>query len=187
MKFYLRVFLFVVATAILLSAGLTALDYLFTGEPITGPEYAIDFVEMLVLSSAIAASVIVIDRMRRLETETTSLRDELKDATESGREWRKQSEQLFQGLSVAVAAQFAVWKLTDAEADIAALIMKGVSHRDIAKLRRTSEVTIRQQAQSIYQKSGLGNRSQLAAYFLEDLFDVAAARNAMGTVQQSRH
>ena len=54
-------------------------------------------------------------------------------------------------------------------------MLKGLPLADIAVLRRTSEATIRQQAQGVYRKSGLANRAELAAYFLEDLFDVAEA------------
>ena len=63
------------------------------------------------------------------------------------------------------------WALSPAEADIAGLMLKGASLRDIARLRHTSETTIRQQAQGIYRKSGLSGRSEVAAYFLESLFE----------------
>jgi DNA-binding CsgD family transcriptional regulator len=36
-------------------------------------------------------------------------------------------------------------------------------------LRRTSERTVRQQALNVYRKSGLNGRSDMAAFFLEDL------------------
>src|SRR5213593_86931 len=39
----------------------------------------------------------------------------------------------------------------------------------VADLRQTSERTVRQQALAIYRKSGLNGRSDLAAFFLEDL------------------
>ena len=187
MQFSLRIMLYVLAAATVLTAVLTVLDSLFTGAPVTRGDVATAFVEMLVLSGAIVTSIIVVERLRGLETEATTMREELSQAAEAGLAWRRQSEHLFQGLSEAVAAQFDDWKLTDAEADIAALILKGASHKDIARLRRTSEVTIRQQAQSVYQKSGLANRSQLAAFFLEDLFDVATARGALGHIQTPRH
>jgi len=115
------------------------------------------------------------------------LRAEVDEVAEAGRAWRAQSEQLFQGLSAAVAAQFDAWGLTEAEANIAALILKGAALKDIAELRRTSEATIRQQAQSIYRKSGLGNRPELAAYFLEDLFDIAGARISGQNVSKAKH
>jgi DNA-binding NarL/FixJ family response regulator len=73
------------------------------------------------------------------------------------------------GLSQAIGAQFAQWNLTAGEADIAALLLKGLSHKEIARLRDSSETTVRQQAASIYRKSGLGSRAELAAFFLEDL------------------
>ena len=54
-------------------------------------------------------------------------------------------------------------------------MLKGASLREIAGLRRTSEATIRQQAQNVYRKSGLNSRAELAAYFLEDLFALSEA------------
>ena len=68
--------------------------------------------------------------------------------------------------------------LTPAEADIAGLLLKGVSLHDIAVLRHTSDATIRQQAQSVYRKSGLAGRRELAAYFLESLFEARASEAA---------
>ncbi|MGB5558543.1 MAG: LuxR C-terminal-related transcriptional regulator [Paracoccaceae bacterium] len=187
MRFALRIVLYVIVISAVLTGALSALDMLFTGQPLTRGDVATDYAEMLVLSSVIVGSIIAVERLRGLEAEATTIRREFSEAAQAGREWRMQSEQLFQGLSEAVAAQFSCWNLTEAEADIAALILKGASHKDIARLRRTSEATIRQQAQSVYQKSGLANRSQLAAYFLEDLFDVAAARSALGRIAQPRH
>jgi DNA-binding NarL/FixJ family response regulator len=40
---------------------------------------------------------------------------------------------------------------------------------EIAALRSTSEATVRQQARSTYEKSGLNGRASFCAYFLEDL------------------
>ena len=48
-------------------------------------------------------------------------------------------------------------------------MLKGLSHKEIARLRLTSETTVRQQAAAIYRKSGLASRAELAAFFLEDL------------------
>ena len=67
------------------------------------------------------------------------------------------------------------WALTAAEADVASLMLKGATLREIAALRRTAEATIRQQAQSVYRKSGLASRAELSAYFLEDLFSLSEA------------
>lgn len=187
MRYRMLIVLMVFAMASVLTAVLSVLDAVFTGEAVTRGDLATDFVEMLVLSTAMVASIGIVDRLRNLEADTSVMRTKLSEAALAGEAWRRQSEYMFQGLSTAVAGQFDEWGLTEAEADIAALILKGAPLRDIAKLRKTSEATIRQQAQSVYRKSGLSNRSELAAYFLEDLFDVAKGRAALGGVDHSTH
>lgn len=69
-----------------------------------------------------------------------------------------------------INTEFARWGLSEAERDIAWLILKGFSFFEIAELRSRSERTIRQQAGAIYAKAGLRSRAELSAYFLEDLF-----------------
>jgi hypothetical protein len=46
----------------------------------------------------------------------------------------------------------------------------------VAAARSTSETTIRQQALAVYRKAGLRNRSELSAFFLEDLLLPASDR-----------
>ena len=76
---------------------------------------------------------------------------------------------MLQGLGAAMDRQFDKWGLTPAERDIALLQLKGLRHKQIAELRETSERTVRQQALAIYRKAGLSGRTDLAAFFLEDL------------------
>lgn len=85
--------------------------------------------------------------------------------------WRLKDElvKFAQGLSDAIDKQFILWKLTPAEKDVALLILKGLDFKHIAEVRKTSERTARQQALSVYQKSGLSGRNELTAFFLEDL------------------
>ena len=72
-------------------------------------------------------------------------------------------------IGTAIREQLDDWGLSDGEADIAMLLLKGLSHREIAQLRNTSENTVRQQARALYAKSGLKGRNELSAYFLEDI------------------
>ena len=74
-----------------------------------------------------------------------------------------------QQLSEAISSQFLAWKLSKSEQDVGLLLLKGFSLKDIASLRNTAEKTIRQQASSIYKKSGLSGRHAFSAWFLEDL------------------
>ncbi len=83
--------------------------------------------------------------------------------------WRARTEKLLAGLGVEIHSQFRRWGLTPAESETALLILKGYGHKEIAALQGKSERTVRQHAIAIYRKSGLSNRAELAAFFLEDL------------------
>ncbi len=163
----------VVVAAVALAAVLTAVDLLGDGWDLTAPGVIGDFAEKLILVGAMVAAARVSLRLSAVEDETEALRRDVARAAEDGEAWRADSRRLLDGLGHAIAAQFGAWSLSPAEADIAGLLLKGLPLKDIARLRRTSEATIRQQAQSVYRKSGLGSRAELAAYFLDDLFAVA--------------
>jgi DNA-binding CsgD family transcriptional regulator len=64
--------------------------------------------------------------------------------------------------------------LTVSEKEVAFLLLKGLSLKEIAAIRETSEKTARAQSTAIYEKSGLAGRSELAAFFLEDLLAPSA-------------
>ncbi len=83
--------------------------------------------------------------------------------------WKRVSKTYLDGLSVEINKQLDKWELTKAEKRVAFLLLKGFSMKEIADLRKTSEKTVRTQANSIYSKSGVPGRSALSAFFLEDL------------------
>lgn len=155
------------------TAGLVLLDRLADPDPAGRAELAVDLFETFLLVGAMTVVARLVVRLDGVERETYDIRLGLEHARREGEAWRRQSSRLMAGLSEAISAQFDRWELTAAEADIAGLMLKGLPMRDIAKLRRTNEATIRQQAQGVYRKSGLSGRAELAAYFLEDLYDVA--------------
>jgi len=76
-------------------------------------------------------------------------------------------------LSVKIENQFAHWQLTPAETEGGFLLLKGFSLKEIADMRNTKLKTVQQQSQSIYQKTSLASRSELAEFFLEDLLPPA--------------
>jgi DNA-binding CsgD family transcriptional regulator len=67
--------------------------------------------------------------------------------------------------------QFSQWGLSPSENEVALLLIKGLSMKEIADARSVKEKTIRSQATSIYAKSGCTGRHELAAYFIEDLMN----------------
>jgi DNA-binding NarL/FixJ family response regulator len=83
--------------------------------------------------------------------------------------WRAEARHLIEGLGEAIDRQFERWGLSPAEREVGLLLLKGLSHHEIADLRGVSERTVRQQAQALYKKAGLAGRAELSAYFLEDL------------------
>ena len=83
--------------------------------------------------------------------------------------WREQSRIFALGLSQSIDQQLTVWNLSVAEKEVSFLLLKGLSLKEIADIRNTTEKTARAQSAAIYSKSGLSGRSELAAFFLEDL------------------
>lgn len=67
--------------------------------------------------------------------------------------------------------RFGEWDLTPAERDVALFSVKGLSTAEIARLRATSEGTVKAQCAAIYRKAGVSGRAQLLSVFIEDLFD----------------
>ena len=153
--------------------GLMAID--LAREPVFPPwqEVAIDLAEKLMLLVAMAAVAWTVHGVIDLRAEQEAITNNMIRSVAQGDEWRAQQRREIEALSKAIEDQFQAWRLTAAEADVAGLMLKGVSQKEISVARDTSEATIRQQAQSIYRKSGLSGRAELAAYFLESLFETA--------------
>ncbi len=83
--------------------------------------------------------------------------------------WKDETHKLLEGLSAEIDKQFSNWQLTRAETEVGFLLLKGFSLKRIGDVRDTKLKTVQQQSQSIYQKTGLSGRSELSAFFLEDL------------------
>ncbi len=123
-------------------------------------------------SVAIFAIIAIFLLMRDTLTLKHSLESERKNASEyrlEAEKWRAQSKKYLEGLSQAIETQLTTWKLTNSEKEVAFLLLKGLSLKEIAEARQTTEKTARAQSISIYAKASLGGRSELAAFFLEDL------------------
>jgi DNA-binding CsgD family transcriptional regulator len=106
-----------------------------------------------------------VELKHRLEKEISDFSDFRKEAEA----WRAESRKYLDGLSKAIDQQLSKWKLSTAEKEVAFLLLKGLSLKEIAEIRNTTEKTARVQSMAIYSKSGLAGRSELSAFFLEDL------------------
>lgn len=93
--------------------------------------------------------------------------------------WRASARKALEGLGEAIDDQLRAWALTPAEREVALLLLKGYSHKHIARVTGRSERTARQHAAAVYQKASLGSRAELAAYFLDDLLLPAESRKSL--------
>jgi len=75
-------------------------------------------------------------------------------------------------LLAVMRSEFAAWGLSTSESEVALLLIKGLSMREISEAREVKEKTIRQQATSVYAKSGCAGRHELVARFIEDLMSI---------------
>lgn len=111
----------------------------------------------------------VVRNAREVQEEALALAERLKASEAEAARWRDEARELLKGLGAAIDRQFERWALSPAEKEVALLLLKGLSHKELAEVRSISEATARQQARSVYKKAGLSGRNDLAAFFLEDL------------------
>jgi len=114
-------------------------------------------VELLVFLSITSILFVELRRVRQLSREIS--REQVKTARLSGE------------LLAVMRNQFSRWELSPSESEVALLLIKGLSMREISEARQVKEKTVRQQATSIYAKSGYAGRHELAAHFIEDLMN----------------
>lgn len=111
------------------------------------------------------------------------LKKEIEDFSAFKREaeaWRADSRKYIDGLARAIDQQLSKWNLTVAEKEVAFLLLKGLSLKEIAEIRNTTEKTARVQSMAIYAKAGISGRSELSAFFLEDLLLPASTKDFIG-------
>ncbi|MFW6157280.1 MAG: helix-turn-helix transcriptional regulator [Balneolaceae bacterium] len=126
-------------------------------------------IEALVGFIALAAVFYLIQGRFKLQRTLAREQQFSKDLQVEAQKWRRVSKKYMEGLSVEIDNQLDRWGLTKAEKDVTFLLLKGLSNKEIAQVRNTSVQTVRTQTNAIYIKSGLSGRSELSAFFLEDL------------------
>lgn len=122
---------------------------------------------LIVLAAGLTMVFLIVEmrsRGRQLErlTQTLSRADQqIANITQKMRSARRQYSEV-------IHQQFEAWQLTVSEQQVGMLLLKGLSFKEIAAVRDTREKTVRQQASTIYAKSGVDGRHAFSAWFLED-------------------
>jgi DNA-binding CsgD family transcriptional regulator len=160
-----------------LAAGIAALLALFTAlvaadaiaDARTGGSAGHIALELAIMALALAGAAALALRVVAVLRRARLLQGRLWRAEKEAARFREESRDHLRGLAEAIDRQLERWSLSPAEREVALLLLKGLSHKEIGGLRSTSERTVRQQALSVYRKAGLAGRAELAAFFLEDL------------------
>lgn len=134
--------------------------------------------ELAMIAGALVGAVLLWHGWWRTERSLAETRRALESHRAERDAWRASAQLALEGLGQVIDEQFRRWALTPTEREIALLLLKGRSHKEIAYTTGRSERTVRQHAVAIYQKSGLGGRAELAAFFLGDLALPEGARTA---------
>ncbi len=155
--------------SLLITFSLTTVDVI--GEVRVHASFEHIILELLIFISSFVGVVGVAIRYleeRNLRISKGKIIDEMASELEV---WKSKVQSLSTQFFQAVDDQLENWKLSKTEKDIAILIIKGASIKEIAQVRNVTEKTIRAHASSIYRKSKLSTRYELAAYFIDGLVD----------------
>lgn len=126
-------------------------------------------IELTLMAVAVIAAGSLWGRVMALRRQARMLVRDLDAAQAEATRWRRETDEVLRGLGAAIDRQFERWSLSAAEREVGLMLLKGLSLKEIADVRGTSERTARQQALAIYRKAGLSGRAELSAFFLEDL------------------
>lgn len=122
---------------------------------------------LIVLISGLLGIFLVFDIRKRtkkhaaLKQKLQESHSQIKDITDEMATARAQYSQI-------IHDQFETWLLTKSEQEVAMLLLKGLSFKEMSMVRDTKEKTMRQQASTIYSKANVEGRHEFAAWFLED-------------------
>jgi DNA-binding CsgD family transcriptional regulator len=139
------------------------------GDAATGADGLHLLVEGVVMGLALGGVGALWRGVRAAAARAARLDVDLEAARIEASRYKAEAHEALRGLGEAIDSQFERWQLTPAEREVGLLLLKGLTHKEVADVRATSEPTVRQQALMVYRKSGLRSRSELSAFFLEDL------------------
>jgi len=126
-------------------------------------------ITLLAIVALIWVAYSLYQKIQEIQALRASLLAQHKASADHGAAINRQLAGARHELAQEIERQFQRWDLSPSEREIGKLLIKGLSLKEISLLRETTEKTVRQQASSIYQKSGLNGRHAFSAWFIEDL------------------
>lgn len=159
-----KIFFIIIFTLIITVTGIDIVKDLSEGLPLSHVIHE--------MGIATLCLIFIIYQLKLSIIKTNKLSDIQKNAaliSEENSALKRQLQKLSGEFYQIVNLQMDEWKFSNGEKDIGKLIMKGLSMKEIAEIRDTSESTVRQQATTLYRKANVHSRQEFIAYFLEDL------------------
>ncbi len=137
-------------------------------------------IELLMMVAALVGAAYYWKRFRTAQRLERTLKRDLEKARADTAHWHEEERELLVNLKQAVNRQFTRWDFSPTDREIAYYLLKGLSMKEIARLRDSTDRSVKQQAYVLYHKAGLGGRAELSAYFLGGLLhsDAAAVEDA---------
>jgi hypothetical protein len=132
-----------IVSAFALGALLTVLDIYVSEETASILEFILDAIENSLVIVGVGGVVALFRRMHTQHQEGLSLIRELEFARVEGAAWRLKVDAQVAGVAAEIERQLCEWGLTEAETEIAWLVLKGLTHKKVAVLRGTTEATVR--------------------------------------------
>lgn len=160
-----------IATVLLLIMVLNFFDVL-TDISLGVPTWHIIEESLIVLVSGILGVFLVFDIRKRTKS-LVLLKQQLQDSNKKIKNITDEMLTARSQYSQVIHDQFISWQLTKSEQEIAMLLLKGLSFKEISAVRETREKTVRQQASTVYSKANVEGRHEFAAWFLEDFIVVS--------------
>ena len=111
--------------------------------------------EVIIVGLLLAAVIVLFFEMRKMSKHMHGLEQRIEVASTAFRDM--------------LDGYFQEWQLSESERDVVMLLLKGCTIAEISEIRGTAEGTVKAQTNSIYKKSGYGNKTQLLSAFIEEL------------------
>ena len=124
--------------------------------------------EALVIVISLSVIFWLIRHLRTQKRELEQIKQEITEQRKRKTCVGDEGQEARNRLSEIIRQQFQRWQLTGGEQEVALLLLKGLSFKEIAAVRDTHEKTVRQQASAIYRKANVNGRHAFSAWFIED-------------------
>ncbi len=125
--------------------------------------------EMITVFLSLWGIVMIVQQINNRSLRISQLNKEVQKSQKDLALSRTKLKEIGREYSIYLHKQFDDWGLTPSEKDVALILLKGLSFKEMAEVRDTKEKTIRQQASTIYKKSNVSGRHEFAAWFFEDM------------------